>query len=89
MTNKTFTIPAKTIKALHLNGPVSAWPDNGDWEDDNDWNWTVGIAKTTFDDATAYLVKPEDSVPNTWGCIAENMDREQAIALADLLNAIR
>jgi hypothetical protein len=87
MTNKTFTIPAKTIKALHLYGPVSAWPENGDWEEEHDW--VIGMARITFDDKTAYSVEYGGSVPNTWGCIAENVDRDQAIALADLLNAIR
>jgi hypothetical protein len=87
MTNKTFTIPAETIKALHLYGPVSAWPDSGDWEDDH--NWIVGIATITFDDATAYSVKSGGRIPSTWGCIAEKMAPNQAIALADLLNAIR
>lgn len=79
-------------KAFDPNGIVSAWPDCG-WPDDEeddgslaDEDWIVGIGyRRPFDDSSAYKVEPL-SEPASYQEFATVRGQHRAQALADLLN---
>jgi hypothetical protein len=83
----TITVPTAAIKALNIRGPVSAWPDSGDWTDQDDW--IVGIACTGFGDRAGFAVKNGSSPPRHWRPLAERLPATEARALAAILNAAR
>jgi len=67
------------------DGPISAWPNYGDWEEDDD-EWVVGIA-TNGMDGRPYSVR-EGACPASWIEIATVRRRNLAISLAAHLNAL-
>ncbi len=75
------------LARLLPEGPVSAWPDNGDWEDDSDGydKWIVGVARRYFG-APGHAVLSGDDVPGCWSEIAEVNGRDLALALAEHLD---
>lgn len=79
-------LPDEVLKGLDFGGPVSAWPDSDDWDDDMDW--IVGVATHNLAGQT-YTVVEGDFTPGSWVCVGERMSKETAQALAALLNQVR
>ncbi len=92
MSEKCDEAVAALLKAFAPHGIVSAWPDCG-WPDDeeedgdlDDEDWIVGIGyRRPFDDSSAYKVEPL-SEPASYQEFATVRGRQKAQALADLLN---
>lgn len=88
MTLINLTAPLSSLRDIVKTGPVSAWPDTGDWDDDEDW--VIGVAyMKAFDNSSAYTIEDGDDTPPAWTSIADRVQKDVALELIQILNAIR
>lgn len=76
----------KPLAEMLPAGPISAWPDHGDWSD-RDGDWIVGVAMHGIFGAPYKIVRGDK--PLRWKSIAVVDSAALAVALAAHLEAVR